>query len=141
MKTSDTSATEHAAIDQLIEHFFAVFDNRRGKQPDFALLDGIFLDHGMIYKRDATGVEAMDLAAFKAPRIELFKSGQLQDFHEWETAEKTVIELGLAARFSSYQKAGILHAAVYQGRGIKHFQLVKTKTGWKISSMTWEDFE
>jgi len=127
------------AINSLIEYFYKVFDNRTGKQPNLTALDDFFIPGGMIYKRADSTIETMDLQAFKTPRKALFDSGCLHDFHEWETSEQTTLNSGLATRISTYQKKGFLNGENYQGQGTKHFQLIKTQGGWKITSMVWED--
>ncbi len=134
MKNSDLTA-----INTLIDNFFKVFDNRTKKQPNLAVLDEVFITGGMIYKREGCDVEAMDLSTFRTPREALFASGSLRDFYEWETSEQTTLNNGLATRVSTYQKKGLLHGEVYQGQGTKHFQIIKTQDGWKITSMVWED--
>ncbi len=139
MTVSNLNESSCIEIDKLIKSFFSVFDNTGGKQPDFSLLDGMFVKFGMIHKLDKAGVESMDLIAFKTPRIKLFQNGQLLNFHEWETSHKTMIEGNLATRQSKYQKTGFLNGETYQGQGTKHFQLIKTLAGWKITAMTWED--
>ncbi len=140
MTDSVQHQTDLQDIDKLITRFFAVFDNRAEKKPVFSVLDQVFIDGGMIYKRDASSIESMDLKSFKTPREALFASGVLRDFYEWEIHHQTTVNMGLASRVSTYQKAGFLNDESYQGHGVKHFQLIKTDMGWKIVSITWEDF-
>ena len=79
------------------------------------------------------------VADFWAPRNELLTNGRLVDFHEWETGADTSIEMGIASRQSSYEKAGLLDDLPYTGEGIKMFQFAMTENGWRIASLFWED--
>ncbi len=130
---------DQGAIDLLIAQFFQVFDNRSGQTPDFSIMAQLLLPAVVIHKIDLAEIEGMNLASFLAPRVQLFESGQLTGFHEWETENQTIINGHLASRISYYAKSGQLNGQLYQGSGVKHFQLVKKPAGWQIAAMIWQD--
>lgn len=129
------------AIDALVQRFFAVFDNRAGRRPDFATLETLFAPHARIAKHSSQGAENMSLPEFLRPREALLLSGELQDFHEWELASETLIFGGMASRNSHYRKQGWLRNAAYEGEGMKSFHFLLTAAGWRISAMVWADAE
>jgi hypothetical protein len=45
----------------------------------------------------------------------------------------------IAAHFCTYAKAGTLDGNPFVGRGTKSLQLVRTRSGWKISAVAWDD--
>ena len=126
-------------IDSLITDFFAIFDNRAAKIPDFAALEEMFILGASIIKRHGDQLEKMSVPDFILPRKELLTNGSLVEFHEWEIAQETFITMGLATRICTYGKQGLLNGAPYAGQGEKHIQLILTVQGWKIASILWED--
>ena len=126
-------------IDDVIAAFFGEFDNREGRKPDFAEFGMLFSDTSMIYKHNSTGYEPMSVDEFIDPRAKMLTDGTLQNFHEWEVEQQTIIADGIATRISRYAKAGLLNGEDYQGHGVKHIQLLKAGDGWKIISVIWGD--
>ncbi|MCH9648773.1 MAG: DUF4440 domain-containing protein [Deltaproteobacteria bacterium] len=127
-------------IDQRVESFFSIFDNRGERAPDFSKLESMFLPGAIITKCCEGQRETMTLEEFIAPRTELFQSGSLRDFHEWETKASTFVNGITATRICAYRKEGLLEGKVFSGRGTKSIQLIKTRKGWQIISILWEDF-
>lgn len=141
MTNQKTTYQAQAEIDRIIGVFFAVFDNRNGKTPDFEDFWDLFEAHASIIKRDTTGVvEPMCLEEFVEPREKLLTNGTLTNFYEWETSQQTVINGGIATRLCQFSKQGLLNGEVYSGQGDKHIQLVLTAYGWKIVSVIWQDY-
>lgn len=61
------------------------------------------------------------------------------DFSESETSERTQIFGNIAQRVSTYQKSGSLDGVAFTTRGVKTFQFLRTRTGWRILSVSWDD--
>ncbi len=131
----DTSPDE---IDKVITSYYAVFDNRNGRIPDFSSMENIFYPGALITKRTENKIEVMTISEFMLPRAELLTGGVLTEFNEWETVKETIIDNGIASRLSKYEKKGILNGKQFTGKGTKHFQLL-FNGGWKIISLLWED--
>jgi hypothetical protein len=66
-------------------------------------------------------------------------SGALTSFEELETAETTEVFGNIAHRFSTYEKRGTMRGEAIEGRGVISTQFIRTPSGWKISSMAWDD--
>jgi len=131
-------APARAEIDGLTRAFFGAFTNKGGR-PDVDLLYRIFLPSAVITKRAGAEVEICDLRQFVEPRRRLLTDGSLVDFIEEETAARTDIFGGIAQRFCTYRKAGILAGRSFSGRGVKTIQFVRVGAEWKISALAWED--
>lgn len=132
-------STLDPAIDALVASFFAAFDNRKGKVPAARDFEALFGPSALIVTHGAAGPQAATPRAFVEPRIALLTSGELVDFHEWETESRTTIDGSLAIRRSRYAKDGSHHAKPYTGTGTKHFQLARLEQGWRIMALSWID--
>ena len=139
MSEKSQNKVSQQEIDKVINAFFGEFDNRNSRVPDFAEFGMLFTDTSMIYKHNGIGYMPMSVEHFIDPRAKMLTDGTLQDFHEWEVEQQTIIADGIATRVSRYAKAGLLNGEDYQGEGVKHIQLLKTDNGWKIVSVIWVD--
>ena len=126
-------------IETLIAAFYAAFDNRDGRVPDGAALRAMFADGASITRARPDGVDRWTIETFVAPRIAMLSDGTLTDFHEWETAARTVVLGTIASRQSAYAKAGRLNGADYRGGGDKFIQLIRSDGQWRISAILWRD--
>ncbi|MFO1407525.1 MAG: hypothetical protein U1F08_08345 [Steroidobacteraceae bacterium] len=130
---------DRQAIDALVRAFFAVFDNRGGRRPRLAELHELCLPECVITKSEPLGLTVTGLEAFVAPRAELLSGGRLVDFVEEEVSGRTDLFGGVAQRISLYRKSGVLDGVAFSARGVKTLQFVRTREGWRISAVAWED--
>ena len=132
-------AAARAAIDELTRIFFGAFSNQSGAGPDIDVLYRIFIAQAVIVRRNGEACEICDLRGFIEPRRNLLTEGRLIDFHEEEVSGRTEIFGGIAQRFCTYRKAGILDGRAFAGRGVKTIQFILVDGGWKIGALAWED--
>ena len=128
-----------AGIDQQVRDFFGAFTNKGGRRPDVERLRRIFLPQAVITRRDGNAVEIYDLERFIAPRLKLLTDGSLVEFEEEEESARTEVYGGIAQRWCTYRKAGVLQGRPYAGRGVKTIQFVRLDGVWRISALAWED--
>lgn len=128
-----------AEIDRLTDSFFALFSNREGVRPDLGKIFDLFVPNGLIAKCTGPDPEISTLHEFIAPRQELLTNGSLTEFSESETSERTQIFGNIAQRLSTYQKRGCLEGVPFATRGVKTFQFLRARTGWRILSVSWDD--
>jgi len=126
------------ALNKLTATFLRAFSDEPGKKVDLSNLRKLFFAEGLIVK-NCGHVELYNLDTFIEPREKLLNDGTLVDFREEELFEKTEIFGNIAHRFSLYQKSGVLSGVAFETKGMKSLQFVKTKDGWKISSVAWDD--
>ena len=60
-------------------------------------------------------------------------------FAETELSHTTHTFGNVGHRFSAYAKRGCLAGEPFAARGAISTQFVRTRTGWRISSMAWDD--
>ena len=137
--TTMTSLTDKQQIDNIIGQFFSIFNNKPGTTHNWELIYAICLPETAIIKKNGLDQTAYNLASFMEPRITILTDGRLRDFEEHETGEQTIIIQNIAQRHSRYRKSGIMAGKYFQETGTKLFHLLKTKEGWKISTLLWED--
>lgn len=131
--------SDKLSIDKLVKLFFMVFTNKNQQLPNWELINKICISEAIIIKKTGLTENVHSLQSFIEPRKEILSNGTLTEFEEIETEEETTILGNIAHRFSKYQKSGYFNSNHFQQYGNKLFQFIKTKNGWKISSVIWED--
>ena len=126
-------------INSLTTQFFKLFDNTDHKIPDWTVARKICIPEIIIIKKTGLTEVVYNLTSFIEPRRTILSNGTLTDFQEQELQEETQIIGHIAHRRSMYQKSGNLSGKSFVETGTKLFQFIKTKNGWKISSLVWED--
>lgn len=131
-----------AELDRLTHTLFGAFTNTGGGKPDLGAVREVFIPQGTIIANTGgtdAGPVVYDLDSFIAPREKMLTDGTLTEFSEWEVAERTEVYGTIAHRFSEYRKSGVRDGERFEGSGRKTIQFVRTPTGWRMSSMAWED--
>lgn len=126
-------------IDELVKSFFDLFSVKKGDKADLSAIFQLFIPEGLIVKCSGLNPEIYNLRQFIEPREKMFNDGTLSDFKEEELSEKTEIFGNIAHRLSVYKKSGFMNGEIFENRGIKTMQFIKTPGGWKISSAAWDD--
>ena len=134
-----TASDDREQIDDIVARFFHAFDNRNGRAPTLEELTILFVPGAIILRDTGTGCEHCTVLEFAEPRVRLLASGELVDFHEWETESSTQIAGRVATRTSAYAKQGMRNGQPYRGSGRKSFHLGKVEAGWRISAVAWSD--
>ena len=131
--------TDRRAIDELTGAFFRAFTNRSGTLPNVDSLYELFIPEAIIIKNVGGTPVVYDVKSFVEPRRSLLTDGSLVDFCEKETSERTEIFGNIAQRFSCYTKTWTAQDKSFAGGGTKSIQFVRTRAGWKIASLVWDD--
>jgi hypothetical protein len=135
MPPTDTRAELEALTD---EFFRAVsFESRR--RPAYTRILDLFIDDGKLIRNSSELPEVSSVDEFIASRQRMVESGALTSFQEVETAETTEVFGNIAHRFSTYEKRGTMHGEAIEGAGLISTQFIRTPSGWKMSSMAWDD--
>jgi hypothetical protein len=136
-----TSHTDDAntSINRLVAEFFRCVSFVAGERPDYAGIREVFIAAGLLIKGTPTGSEVMSLDDFIAPREKSFAGGELSEFRETELAGSTTVFGSTAHRESRYEKAGVQSGVPFGAQGVIFTQVVLTASGWRMSSMAWDD--
>ena len=139
MTSSREVSSTKQEIDSLTLDSFRAVSFKEGNKPAYQNVYQLFIESGQLIRNSSALPEISTVSQFIEPRQRMVDSGELTSFKEVEIAEVTEIFGNLAHRFSTYEKYGINKGAEFEGRGIISIQFIKTDTGWKISSMAWDD--
>jgi hypothetical protein len=133
------SSDSFVQIDLLVEAFFRSVSFASGERPNYGGIRELFLPSGLLLKGAPLGVDVTSVDEFIEPRQKSFDEGILTEFRETELTATTTMFGHAAHRESSYDKAGVSDGVAFAGRGIIFTQFVWGETGWRISSMAWDD--
>ncbi|GGZ30033.1 N-acetyltransferase [Streptomyces nitrosporeus] len=136
---SAPSSGDRAEIDRLADLFMGSFTNTGGRHPDLQVIRELFVPEGTIVSNTGNDPVIMDLDAFIEPRQRMLTDGTLTEFSEWEVSARTEIFGSVAHRFSEYRKSGTRDGVRFEGHGHKTTQFLRTRAGWRMSSMAWDD--
>ncbi|MFI8279603.1 GNAT family N-acetyltransferase [Streptomyces sp. NPDC085929] len=128
-----------AELDRLMGVFVGAFTNTGDRRPDLGVIRDVFIPQGRIIANVGDEPVIYDLDAFIEPRQKMLTDGTLTEFSEWEVTERTEIFGSIAHRFSAYRKSGFHNGRWFEGSGHKTTQFVRTASGWKMSSLAWDD--
>ncbi len=134
-----TTADTEAALETLIGDFFRAVSFETGERPAYDRIHDLFVEQGKLIKNSSEAPEVSTVDQFIASRQRMVDSGALTSFREIEIAEITEVFGNVAHRFSTYVKSGTLEDAAIEGRGVISTQFIRTPSGWKMSSMAWDD--
>ena len=133
------SADVRAQLKTVTDEFFRAVSFDSGQMPAYARIRDLFIDDGRLIRGSSDVPEISSVDEFIAARQNMFDSGALTSFAEVEIVETTEVFGNVAHRFSTYEKHGTIQGEAIEGSGLISTQFIRTPTGWRISSMAWDD--
>lgn len=128
-----------AELGRLVSEFFRAVSFEAGSRPSYEDIVGLFIERGLLIKNVGPVPEISLVREFIESRAALVGAGTLTRFHEAEVSESSVTFGNVAHRFSVYTKSGTSSGVPFNARGMVTTQFVNTPSGWRISSMAWDD--
>jgi len=130
---------DHDEVIATVATFFAAFVSGPGVA-DGALRLREVLDPGAVVVRAGGGAPTTySVDTFIEPRVELLRSGSLEDFREWVTSARVDLFGDIAQVWCTYAKEWVTDGEPQQGRGTKSIQLVRAEDRWRIIAVVWDD--
>ncbi len=136
--TSKTENDNHM-IDEITNRFFSFLSTLTTPDEEPGNIHDFFIPEGLVIKNTGMIPEVFNPDAFTDPRKLLLTDGTLTDFSETELSGKTTISGRVAQRLSFYRKTGKVSGTPFTTTGVKTFQFIKTRAGWRISAVAWDD--
>jgi RimJ/RimL family protein N-acetyltransferase len=133
------ASTDKLMLDKLTKDFYSLFTNAKGKPLALERISDMCYAEASIVKYSEGKAEFFSVATFVSPRKVILSDGTLTEFEEYEVFEETSVSGHVAQRLSRYRKNGCLNGAYFERGGSKLFQYARADSGWKISSIIWED--
>lgn len=126
-------------LKRLTDEFFRAVSFEPGEAPSYGSIHELFIEDGLLIKNTGATPEISRVRQFIEPRQAMVNSGELTRFRETEFSDSTEVFGNVAHRFSAYAKSGTLNGVPFEARGLTSIQFIRTSSGWKISSMAWDD--
>jgi hypothetical protein len=123
----------------VLREFFRAVSFERGERPAYSTLRELFIAEGKLINLSGDVADIASVDGFIAPRQRAVDSGALAWFEEVELDGVDQVFGNVAHRFSNYAKVGERDGVEFSGRGMISTQFVRTRDGWRISSMAWDD--
>jgi len=134
-----TAASVSTELGALIEQFFAAVSFPDGARPDYAKLHDLFISDGKLINTAPQPADIAGVEAFIQSRQRMVDAGELTSFHEAELDGRSDAFGNVAHRLSNYEKRGTRNGLEFSASGVISTQFVNTPSGWRISSMAWDD--
>jgi hypothetical protein len=138
--TNDTG--DRQAILAVVDTFFGALisaDASGSLHAEMAALRDLFLPQAVIVRTCGAEPVCYGVDEFIAPRQELLESGRLREFAERPLPGRVDRFGDVAQWFGGYTKSWSESETLLDGRGMKSIQLVRTRAGWRISAVAWDD--
>jgi hypothetical protein len=132
-------ASVNAELDRLTAEFFRAVSFEAGESPPYANIHALFIESGLLIKNTSVLPEISGIHQFIEPRQAMVRAGELSRFREAELSATTEVFGNVAHRFSAYAKSGTMKGVPFEARGMISTQFINTPSGWKMSSMAWDD--
>ena len=137
--TTAHGVDDTAAMAKVLADFLAAVSFPEGTRPDYPAVRGLFCKGAQLIKNSGDLPEISTVDEFILPRQRQVDSGELTSFEEVEVAHITEVFGNVGHRFSTYRKRGTSNGVAFEARGMICTQFIRTASGWKISSMAWDD--
>lgn len=130
---------DEKAIERIVHAFFGAFTSAHGAVANVQRVYDLTIPGAVVVKAMGEAPDVYTLREFVEPRAALLASGTLVEFEEAETASHTTIAGHIAQRTASYRKSGVHDGVPFEATGVKMFQFVRMREGWRISAVAWDD--
>ena len=135
----DMHDPDQALIDEVMTRFLRAVSFDAGDRPAYDELTTLFGPGARLIRAGTDAPEISSLDEFVRTRQTVVDAGELISFEETELAHTTELFGSIAHRFSSYAKRATTTLGAIDVRGAISTQFIRTKAGWRITSMAWDD--
>ncbi|AMR34297.1 hypothetical protein A0256_24010 [Mucilaginibacter sp. PAMC 26640] len=125
------------AITQAVREAYLAISFKKGEQPRFDEIQNYFIPEAQLINFRTDTADVSSIKRFVAAYKKYVADNKVQLFYEEEIYGKNEQFGKIAHRISTY-KTYLNTMDTVSERGVNSFQLVKTPTGWKVSSIIWD---
>ncbi len=135
--TAAYSVPDDKAITRAVTNTYAALSFNKGEQPKYDAIKNCFIDKAESYCRIGDSVMTINLGQFIYLDRSYIESAHIQYMRQEQLYGKAE-QFGNVAQYRSTYKVYMNNPDSAAERGVNFFQLVKTTSGWKVSSITWD---
>ncbi|HEY2581893.1 MAG TPA: hypothetical protein VGI43_08805 [Mucilaginibacter sp.] len=137
-KTSTYKVPEDSAITKAVHDAYASISFKEGEKPRYAEIKNYFIPQAQLINFRLNTADVTNISQFVDPLYKGFiESNHVHLFYEEEIFGRTEQFGKIAHRISTYTTYLNTRDSIAE-RGVNSFQLIKTKDGWKVSSIIWD---
>lgn len=129
--------TDEADIKLAVDNAYKSLGFSAGSQPAFDSIQYAFIPQAQLINFIADTAQILSIGDFVKAYKNYVETSKVQSFKEEEIYGRTDQYGKIAQRISSY-RTYINRTDMPAERGVNSFQLIKTKNGWKVSSIIWD---
>lgn len=134
-----SALAQNKQIDDMISELYQSISFDENQAPDYEKFKLLFSEHGKLTRINDTTSLTLVPTDYEQMMNRQRKNGTLLAFKEKELYRKTEIYGNIAHVFSTYHSRMKAPSGSTTERGINSIQLINTKDGWKIISLTWQE--
>jgi len=128
---------DDSAITKAVHDAYAAISFNKGEKPRYSEIKNYFIPQAQLINFRTDTAQVTNIDQF----IDLYKQfvdgNHIQLFYEEEAFGKTEQFGRIAERISTYKTYLNTRDSLAE-RGVNSFQLIKTNSGWKVSSIIWD---
>lgn len=131
---------DDSAITKAVNDAYAAISFKEGEKPRTAEIKNYFIPEAQFiaFRSDTGREQIMGMGQFAAAYQQFIEGNHIHFFNEKELFGRTEQFGRVAERISTY--ATYLNKPdTPAARGVNSFQLIKTPSGWKVSSIIWDE--
>ncbi len=133
----NSPAPGEAAIKQAVDNAYKALGFPEGKQAAFDSIQYAFIPQAQLINYITDTAQILSINDFVKAYKNYIETSRITSFSEEEIYGRTDQFGNIAQRISSF-KTYINRTYMPGERGVNSFQLIKTKDGWKVSSIIWD---
>jgi hypothetical protein len=128
---------DEKAIKKAVDDAYTSICFKTGEAPRYAEIKNYFIPQAQLINFRTDSAQVTNINQFIYLYRTLVETEHIHSFYEKELFGKTEQFGNIAHRISTYATY-INHPDSLAERGVNSFQLIKTKAGWKVSSIIWD---
>jgi len=135
---STYSLPDDSAITKAVHDAYSAISFKKGEKPRYNEIKNYFIPQAQLINYRSDTAQVTSIGQFIDPLYKQFIEGNhISMFYEEEIFCRTEQFGRVAHRISTY-KTYLNTMDTVAERGVNSFQLIKTKDGWKVSSIIWD---
>ncbi|TSD67782.1 hypothetical protein FFF34_010455 [Inquilinus sp. KBS0705] len=128
---------DDAAIKKAVDDAYYAISFKKGEQPRYDSIKYYFTPQAQLINFRTDTAETGSITEFVGLFRKMVEGGHISMFYEEEEFGRTEQFGRIASRISTYNTYLNTRDSIAE-RGVNSFQLIKTPTGWKVSSIIWD---
>jgi len=128
---------DDSAIKKAVNDAYAAISFKQGEKPRYAEIPNYFTPQAQLINFRTDTAQVTSITQFVDLYKQFLEGNKVHMFYEEEIFGRTEQFGKIANRISTYTTYLNTRDSIAE-RGVNSFQLIKTKAGWKVSSIIWD---